>query len=62
MYESSRKRYIIMLSGKYRFSRLDNEDITCLESKQNQQKKLIFMVGCMSQPEKGTSSCYLGYY
>ena len=38
MYESSRKRYIIMLSGKYRFSRLDYEDKSCLDSKKNWKK------------------------
>ena len=38
MYESSRKRYIIMLSGKYRFLRLDNEDKSCLEPKKSWKK------------------------
>ena len=38
MYESSRKRYIIMLSGKYRFSRLDNEDKSCLVPKKSWKK------------------------
>ena len=95
MYGSSRKSYIIMLSGKYRLLRLDNEPKCCLESKinwkknnlhyrmydssrksyiilrsqklstfetwlwrqklfsiKNQQKKIIFIIRCMSRPEK----------
>ena len=60
MYVSSRESYIFMLSGKYQFLRLDNEYKTCLESKINWKK--IFNIGCMSHPEKTTSSCDLRNY
>ena len=41
----------------YRLLRLDYEDKNCLESKTN--KKIFFIIGCMSRPEKAISSCYL---
>ena len=59
MYGSSRKSYIITLSGKFRLLRLENEDKSRLEKN---LKKIIFIIGCMSHPEKATSSCYLGNY
>ena len=41
----------------YRLLRLDYADKKFLESKTN--KKIFFIIGCMSRPEKAISSCYL---
>ena len=38
MYVSSRKSYIIMLSGKFRLFRLENEDKSSLELKKKLKK------------------------
>ena len=42
MYESSRKSYIIMLSGKFRLLRLDNEDKSRLELKKIEKKTNLY--------------------
>ena len=43
--------------GNYRLLRVDYEDKNCVESRTT--KKTIFIIGCMSRPEKAKSSCYL---
>ena len=33
-----------------------------IRTKKRQDQNLFFIIGCMSHPEKATSSCYLGNY
>ena len=62
MYESFGKVALSCYLRNYWLLRLDSVDNSCLESKNELEKKLVFIIECVTHTENDTSSCYLGNY